>query len=846
MEHWNEVNPKERIHGYTGGQFVFEDGASYERYWPRVAVKRRDGGLNLSPDHSFTLREGDFIVTAFDSIEEDDSDITTVTPGKTLEDFATEGSSLVMDSTPLQLLEHPLDEQAARERMGSFPRLNLSFEPQHRKVRQEEQRQCEDELRKSRSVWLAADWATEEGFIAACVHRLSDAGLSPEVFHLHCGDAQDIDAFEAIFPQQFGFSLQATCALLVSLKDAFLLLDGIHPSLCVGEPLKRLRQIVAAITDYCPHLKTILVSRLTPEAGAFPIVEIRGLDVHDVRTYLTHHPDAEPWLLEADVVERLHERSEGLPIHLDKMLKALQVSSLASVLETDMESASLSPESESAPKALVHEIAGLAQSEDKRSQRSFRLLKVLSMLPYGETLDALSHYLPTEPFFDGNAIQLKDLALLDVIPLQALAPQIDVQWKTTASQVAPKLLKAPRQVRDYIQSLLTDDEREQIVLAGIERFFGKSWREGKIKLRKIPIGYREYLSSGAGNEFALMHHLIAQGRKKNDKKVVERGAKLGIHYLEHLLGADRYRDVVIVAGALLQIVDRDEHLNEWSALAAVFGKALRMTGKHDESIQYLKEAIEYGKLKDYDRASTWLNIALIEDQRKHKDAAIAAIEEVTRLTKEDSAIHLHALAIRAGLTLADEPRLKELTNLAERARKLGWTGLADNIALGLVREENRPDKKVAQLDKVLAGQKTAYTQARAIVFKAEAVQELKIPTLLEGQDLHALSSAYSYLHGQRFGVLFDRAHEQLWRIFEARNDTAQLLRLFRHTSFLWRIRGEEAKETEYLRQLKEIAVPKSEEIDHLPTKGFVSEVGYFLRRIKALLTEAANIGMSPS
>ena len=67
------------------------------------------------------------------------------------------------------------------------------------------------------------------------------------------------------------------------------------------------------------------------------------------------------------------------------------------------------------------------------------------------------------------------------------------------------------------------------------------------------------------------------------------------------------------------------------------------------------------------------------------------------------------------------------------------------------------------------------------------------------------------------------------------NDTNQLLRLFRHTSFLWRIRGDETKEAEYLKRLDQ------KKIQHAETsvgKSGLLEVRYFLRRLQIVIADA--------
>jgi hypothetical protein len=522
-------------------------------------------------------------------------------------------------------------------------------------------------------------------------------------------------------------------------------------------------------------------------------------------------------------------------MHIDRILKALKVTTLPSVLEAELEGSSLA-EVGQAPVSLIHTVSQLAKSPDKRSKRSFRLLKVLSVLPYGETLDSLAHYLPTEPFFLENALQLSELTLLDVVPLQRTTPQMRAQGSVATDPGLPKLLKVPRQVRDYVQTLLSDEERLDIVLAGIERFFGREWRDGKVKLRSLPVEYREYLASGAGNEFALIHHLIAHARTAGETKTLQRGAALGVRYARHLKASDRYRDLSLVAGGLTQLLDRDQQADDWARLSALFGEGLRMTGKREEALRYLRDSLDAGvaDLNESEKASIWLDIALAEESLKNNDSAIDAAKEVKALAKQDSGQYLQAESILASLTLKGASKAKRLTELETLARKGGHTSLAATIALEFASAADTPSKKIMHLDKVLSSKSNGYNRARAIVAKAEALSMQDESKQLRSSDLLALSSAYSYLHAQRFSSLFDRCNEQLWKIFESKGDSAQLLRLFRHTSFIWRIRGEQEKEAEYLKRLEKRNVKE----ESLNAKGLIMEVTYFLRRLKIVISDA--------
>jgi tetratricopeptide (TPR) repeat protein len=689
-------------------------------------------------------------------------------------------------------------------------------------------------------VWLVADWGTgQEGFLSAALERLNDLNASHDIFHLRCDEATDINSLESLFPQQFAYPVQTFCRFVGSLPAAFLILDAVHPALCAGEPLTAFRRFADAIAEYCPQLRLVVTSGSFPENTGCPTIQLHPLDVPDLRTYLTHHPDATPEIREPDIIEQLHERAEGLPMHVDRLIKAMRVSSPPSVLEADREESITTAGSvdQSTPEALVYAVNTLVGSADVRSNRSLELLKVLSLLPYGETLEALHHFLPTQPFFPENALQLEELTLLDIIPLQQTTPRLGTaEPQAMAPAMAPKLLKVPRPVRDYVVALLTDAEKDEIVRAGIEKFFGRAWRYGKVKLRSIPLEYREYLSTGAGNEFALIHQLIVISRARGENAVVTRAAALALQYCHHLMSSQRFHDLEVVAGALLQLMDQERHPKQWTELAGLYGAALRMTGKRDESLTYLRAALESGETQfsDSKKASIWMDVALAEDKRGNIDDAVAAAEHVKLHSKGEPALSIQASALIAQLTISGPAKIDALTQLEKEARLDGNISVANGILLDLYSETSDPKEELRYIDKILKTEKEGYQRIRAIVAKAQILVRQKKECDLRPTELVDLAKAYTYLHAQRFGALFDHCHSVLWDVLEIRGDSQRLLRLFRHSSFLWRLRGREEQESNYLKRLS----LKNLENETRLGVTIVIEFSYFKQRLKVVLSSS--------
>jgi tetratricopeptide (TPR) repeat protein len=585
----------------------------------------------------------------------------------------------------------------------------------------------------------------------------------------------------------------------------------------------------------------VVTSRGTPQDSAISQVTLHALDAPDVRAYLLNHPDAGADLREADVIEKLYERSDGLPAHIDRMLRALKVSSLECVLDAELEGVHPGQMTDTGiPKAIAQVVESLAVTSDSHTQRSMRLLKVLSVLPYGEPFEGIRRFLQTEPFYINNAVQLNEMGLLDVIPLSMSAPRLAAGSSAVAQPTVPKLLKVPRQVRDYVQSLLSEAEWREFMCAGADLFFGRRWRDGKIRPRVVPIEYRELLDHRPGNEFAVIHYLLQHSHISKDAPSARRAADLAVHYCSALRRDDRFRDLAIVAGGLLQVADAAMIPNRWSEIASLFGLALRMTGKREEAVNYLRRALTTPNIdipRDV-KASMLLNIALAEESLKHHTEAVVAADEVKRICDDQDSKFFQAHCIAESCRAEKDVRVLRLRELAKEANQRGFTTIANNLAIDLAREAKDSVEKTKLLDSVLSHRSDdLYNRTRAIAEKTKVASVAGKDDAFGLTDRLTLSEAYSYAHAQRFSSLFDTCHDGMWRLLEKAGDTQQLLRLFRHSSFIWRIRGEEVREAEYAEKLSSLKPPEE---TALPARQVIVEVRYFWKRLKVVLSGKAS------
>jgi tetratricopeptide (TPR) repeat protein len=818
----------ERIHGYSAGQYVFDVNGAFEKIWPRVAVKGRHGGLNLCPDHTFRLGENDCIITPIEVNVTSEprggrAALTSATARREHED----------EDQALQMFEESIPLHAAQAQLLSCPTMKVVAYPQHTFIRLEEQSQFEAALRSSRCVWLVADWGTGlDGFLGASLDRFRQGSSELPAFRLRCQDVLDVDTFEAVFAHQFGLPLRRFCSVATRLERVFLIVDEVHLAAWTTGA-QDLRLIVAAMLDYCPVLSVVVSSRLTPENSAFATMHLGPLDAPDVRSYIMHHPLCPSSLSDPDVIEKLHERSGGLPMHLDRMIDALRVSSVTGVLDAADARETDGGMLRTSARLLMDAISALSRSRDRRSRRSYRLLSVLAMLPYGETLDTLRNFLPTDPFFEDNAIQLANSALLDVVSLPA---RVAIgQSSTSILHDPPKVLKVPKQVRDCVLPMLSDEEREAILLAGMERFFGRRWREGLLKFRRWTAEYEAYVDSGVGNELAVLLQLIAHSKQHGDEGTAERVVRVGLQYAARLEAADRYRDVAAAAGQLAAAVDEESFGDALWRLCGLAGAAFRMLGKHTEALAQLKRAVEIAgdSMTAAEKCRLFKNIARAENSLKNLDDALSAAEEAKVHAKPTQSAFWDCEYIIAKCRLEGDALKKRLGEILQEAKKLKAKTLVENLLLDLA-ELATGQEKVGLLDAVLDSSYTqsySYNKQRAVLAKARAVEEHADAEAFTKRDLNTLVWSYSYLYSQRFGGPFDQCHDALWRIFEGTSDIGQLLRLFRHSSFVWRIRGDEGKERTALLALAAHPIPRIEELGSkadLPLR-------YYWKRHRALL-----------
>ena len=797
LKYWG--NKQERIHGYSAGQLSLTPSEIAETIWPRLARLGYAGHLRLVADQGYDLNQNDAVIWTYP--RRSGSDVEQGIPDEDPNVNVLSRTDSDSQSAGVSLLEE-VSEHNARAALDRVPRMQLEVEPHHRRIRRLEQATCEEHLEGGRCVWVLSDWGLgTDSFVASVILSLAERNRLRDLdaFAIQCDDASTIESFRGQVHRQLGLPLQQLLSFAVSLSQCVLVLENVTTDLLsdkLPDSGTTFDDVIRSILDYCPQIRIILTARSVP-VSRFPYVTLKALELPDVRTYVLHHRQGGEKLAGADAVDTLYRRSTGLPPHLDRLLESLRYVNISELADSEFEDALESGPVEEVPRALERAVTGLAKSQDRYTRRSFKLLKVLTVLAEGETLQRLKYFDQTDPFYSKNASELEALQLVQIVQLA------DANPTSTQDNVGPlvsrpeSLLVAPRQVRDYVRPSIHPREYSEIVKRGADLLFGVEWREGRLKN-----AYFRTAAAGQRNERIILKHLLSDAITRADSSALQRAGQLAACVCEGLNRKDRFRETIVIAEAVLPLLEESSSMQSKLDVASVHGKALRMLGRREEAIEILQRTLDEGgtHLSKRAKSSLFLNLALAHQANGDSEEAVAAAKQVHQFGRPGSGSYLQAEAIIAEETLSEQELITEWTKLERVARAGNHMTVANNIALDLAKSVGT-DEAARLRERVIKSPEDGYNHIRAVVAKAKSQLAIEAAGTVSSHEKALLVQAYSYLHGQRMQSLFDTCHEVLWQLLRSEGRWNAVLRLFRHSSFVWRIYGKLVNEKRYVEEL---------------------------------------------
>lgn len=785
--------------GYTAGQWSFDEKGSNEFLWPRVLIKGLDDVHKIAPDTRMSLDGQGRICSPFEWKRRTPQ---LVSPSST--------NVSVESEIRIVSIDKPIPESAVREKLRQIPRYAPVSKTQHEVIRLDERETSLRLLNEGKPLWLIADWrAGAEGFLGTVIKSLfPETQLLPDCFRLHCGTVSDSDAILLQAETQLGLSFQEFVAAIAELPHALLVLEDIPASLTDGIGWGTFQSRITSISDFGQNLRLVLVARKRPSnVASSQAVCLKPLDPESVKEYLLNHEIARPEIVTPDNVERIHDWAGGLPSHLDKVLERIPYFTLTQILHDDAEPSSSST-SEPPPESLKAAVAHLQQSLEPREQKALSLLKVLTILKDGETLDSIKRF-DREPFRSLHVEVLITHSLLEEVPIsQTAADLISGERKLMAGGEPQKFLKVPRQVRDYVNLFLAESEKDEIVKTCLPLLFGRDWWKGKVRFRQTL--FRAYGQSGLqgpGNEHIIARRILQRAIDRGNKQQTERYCRVALIYCQRLYAADRFRDTLIASSAIVELLRGTAFIQQFAEACGLYAKCLRMTGHYADSVTIFEEALScsHESLTDDFRGNLHLGMALgYKSMESKPEAARLAAEKCLSLVEKESGDGYQARSVIAQVTLKGAALHARLSELESGARGRKFSTAANNIAIIIASETKNPSEALQWLNRVLSTSQELYNRVRAIVEKAAIIGDRVSFSSLDAADSNLLQASYSYAYSQRIGDLMERCHTVLWRLFRKEGLFAPLVRLFRFSSFVWRLRDKEERETKYLLELDTI------------------------------------------
>ncbi|WP_292044729.1 MULTISPECIES: metallophosphoesterase [unclassified Brevundimonas] len=800
LEHYDENI--ERINGYSVAALDLDGGL---RVWPRINMKMKSGGWRMVADAEMDLDENESFLHQG----------TVVSPSLVVP------ANRAVGAVTIGLAGDPATASA---RALHSLRYHIPGHLAHRNVRRVEQRRAVAALIEHRAIWLSSDWgAGSDGFIKSI---LDPADPPAPIYKIDLAEYTTREDFLDGVKSVLGVTFEQLCSDLAGEGCAYLILDNCPTSLS-EQPSGRLspeadiEQVVAAILNFCSDLRVILRSRRTPDHPQYGRISLAALDEADVRSYVLDHEKGGDQYADADDISGIFRHTDGVPARLDATLRDLEILPIGQLPSTNRDLVRVDAAIENAPSALRQAIDDLSSSKDPNRQRSFALLKALLAFPYGETIVRLRRFYNAQGIFPEQARELLDKSLV------ATATPVGAQVGSQGE--GDKLLIVPRPVRDYVRSILTRREHVQLTKAAANLYFGEGWSTGSGLKRSVTEKFSKPSVSTyeTANANSILLRLLNEALDGDSARELETSLDVAKGYVAALFKGDHFRTVLHLTRDLLDRVPEDNEKVR-SFLTYEMARALRMTGKNKEAGEAFAE-VDSALLPQGMKRTLQLSQALALQMLGDSAGAVEIAKRILKSErKSGSALQAKAILLEEDAASTDE----QFRALERLCRKSSATIAANNLAISRAqrRTTNRQEAFEA-LDDVIRGkdEEDFYNRVRAIVRKVRLLIEAGEP--VNERDQILLTDAYHFLYNERLPSLFDSCHAALWDLFVREMDQVNLLRLFRHSSLIWRLRGEVEKEARYLRRLAEHVQSLLGRDPRLLNK----ETAYYLVRVSAVI-----------
>ena len=748
-----------------------------------------------------------------------------------------ESISNVAESASIITVEDTPDGELVQKRASVLRKTQLSVKGQHLAIRAAERLQFRTIVDQDRIVILKTDWQMgRDGFVASALSGSSLEESLQNVFRVLCGSSDDPDGLLDDIGAQLGLQFTEFAEIVNQIGPSILLLDDAPLNKFLSEGfLEDFLDKLKATVEFAKDLVIVVSVRdVVPEKLKDRCVQISAIEESDVRSYIHAHTIYNSKISDDIAISRIFHHTGGIPDAIDRLLSQTAGLTLDEIL-SEQSVGSTGDFDSPLLDSLKITVTRFSESTDEDSLHALRLLKLLTVLKDGETFDSVKRFFSADPFYPKHLDKLISSSLVISSDIAKSAGELlpSNNKYATPHYDRTKLLRVPPQVRDYINTLIDDDEREKIFKLATDTFFGSKWFEGKVSLRRsLYYAYKDSSISGPGNELVVVLFYLKTALKANRKDRIRRYANLAVGFCKALMDKDRFRDVVIVASSIRELLNERLHNEYWQSATFFLGKALRLTKQFEKSIQvheYLLNSYE-GNTKEF-QASILFGLSSSYFALGEESEALRCAKRVLDLEENNSSLAIHTKSLICKIKLEGGTRIAALKSLFNLAKSKGFNETSNNIAMDIARYTSNKDESMKILDKVISSSKGIYSMSRAISLKAEILTDRGRLVDIDEDQRKQLCIAYAYSYGQRIDTIMDSCHDALWGIYSISKSKEPMLRLFKFSSFVWRLSGKDAKEKKYVQMEAYLLI----DVDSLP-EGYEDEYEYYKGRQAILVT----------
>ncbi|MBI5540241.1 MAG: metallophosphoesterase [Bacteroidia bacterium] len=780
LEYYNDKSSLIRIHGYNAGYYNIDAGKISKTIWPRISHRTQSNVLKIIQNDEFNLDKT--TLSYFEVLKESFNELEIKTKDHddaTFKSIEKKGGNL-------------FDKKNITDK--GLVRSIYKTIPSHLSIRLHERMLAIDKFNSQKYCWLVTKFGLgEDEFIGSI---LSDSNINHgNCFSLNCEEANTLDDLINTFKNTFSQNITEFLDIINTLDRPLIVFNKLNDAL-INESVK-LKEFIKTIFDFSSNLKIVIISSFKPDDKFFNSIDLFPLDVPAVKQFVENSQELHSTFTSLDF-EKIHRLSSGIPLYVDKVIEQLKFRPLSDLGDMELETSSANEVNNILAKAIKNEIRFLQTNDNKQSNRKFFLLSILSLLHNGETFDRIKRFDSTKPFHQEDISYLLKNKLIETLQVNSI---FDNQQND--SEII-KIIKVPRIIRDYVSSLIDEEEKLDIYKLACDLYLGNNWRNN-IKLiqpKDAELDLMVYQNLQIAIRFILSHGI--ENKKETE---IKRMTRISISLIEHFSVNGAYKDAIsLIEETLLLIKDViiDDFEDTRTFLTKKLGQNLRMTSFYDKSITILKSICddENNSLSKSDRNDIRLSIAFAYDSSDKKDEAIDYANQIkTNEKNKNSSVYLSAEYVIAKFIEDETEKIRKLNSMKNKAEKLGFNTLKANIILEICRMNN-DESNIKLLDKIIVESKNdIYTKVRAWAAKAEIVLGSKNINEITYSDLLGLNVSYTYSFYQRLQNLLNKCHFLAWEYWSKQKRYDQLLNLFRYSSFVWRLCGAQNQEKLYIDEL---------------------------------------------